>query len=140
MKLSFKGIFSCELLRFLLIGGTATSIDLILYLLLGLWISVSLSKFLSMSCSCVFSFFMNRRWTFRNKEKITVWQVSKYVTVQLVNIGVNIGVNALVLYSLKAPKLVAFMVATGTAMVVNFLLQKFLVFRTKPGGDQEIGI
>lgn len=132
MKLSFKGIVSHELLRFLLIGGTATLIDLILYLLLGLWMPASFSKFLSMSCSCMFSFFMNRRWTFKSQEKITVLQVTKYVMAQFINIGVNVGVNALALYSLGAPKLMAFMLATGTAMALNFLLQKFLVFRTKP--------
>lgn len=137
MKLPLKGAFSRELLRFLLIGGTATLIDLILYLLLGLWIPASFSKFLSMSCSCVFSFFMNRRWTFESREKITVLQVTKYVAVQLVNIGVNVGINALVLYSLGAPKLAAFVAATGTAMAVNFLLQKFLVFRAEPGGNRK---
>lgn len=136
MKLPFKGNLSHELRQFLLIGGTATLIDLILYFLLGLWIPASLSKFLSMSCSCVFSFFMNRRWTFESREKITVLQVTKYIAVQFINIGVNVGVNALALYFLGTSKLAAFVAATGTAMAVNFLLQKFLVFRTKLGGNQ----
>lgn len=137
MKLPFQGGLSRELLRFVLIGGIATLIDLLLYLVLGLWISVSVSKLISMTCSCAFSFFMNRRWTFDSREKITLWQVVKYVLAQCVNIGVNVGVNALILYGFMAPKLVAFVIATGAAMVVNFTLQKLLVFRKKAQQNQE---
>lgn len=131
MKRSLKSVLSRELMRFVLIGGAATLIDLILYLLLGIWISASLSKCLSMSCACIFSFFMNCRWTFNIRGKITFLQMTKYIAVQLINIGVNVGVNALILHALAGFKLGAFVIATGAAMSVNFVLQKLFVFRSK---------
>jgi len=67
-------------------------------------------------------------FTFRDEKKVHASQVAKYVMSQGVNIAVNVTVNT-VLFYVTGRRLVAFVLATGIAMIVNFLLQKFIVFK-----------
>ena len=130
-KLQAIGKLGPSFLRFLAVGGTATGIDLAIYLLLGRRLPASAAKLISMCCSCVFSFCLNKAWTFRDRRRTDLRQVSLYIAVQAVNISVNVGTNALCLNVLQLHKLLAFVIATGVAMCVNFLLQKVIVFREK---------
>ena len=130
MKHFLKRIGTTEFARFIVVGGSSTAIDFTLYMLLSYAVlSPSPAKFISMCCACTFSFFLNRQWTFRDQRRISAAQVLRYAAVQAVNIAVNVGTNALVLWATEGAKIFAFLVATGVAMIVNFLLQKFLVFR-----------
>lgn len=113
--------------RFLLVGGAATGMDFVLYMVLGVWISNLWAKLISMGCACAFSFFCNRSWTFRDDSSLKISTVVRYVLSQLVNIGVNVSVNSLC-YGLSGSRIFSFAVATATAMTVNYLLQKWVVF------------
>lgn len=114
--------------RFLVTGGSATLIDFVIYMLLRTHIGSGWGKFVSMLCANVFSFIMNKRWTFSVDEKTNTWMVVKYVIVQGLNIAVNVGVNQL---SLKLTNMVvlSFVIATGCAMIVNYVGQKLFVFK-----------
>ena len=114
--------------RFLVTGGSATLIDFVIYMLLRTYIGSGRGKFVSMLCANVFSFITNKRWTFSVDEKTNMWMVVKYVIVQGLNIGVNVGVNQL---SLKLTNMVvlSFVIATGCAMTVNYVGQKLFVFK-----------
>ena len=114
-------------IRFLIVGGTSTLIDYILYMLLSIRLDVSISKLISMLCASIFSYINNKNWTFSNKEKTNTIMIIKYVGSQIVNISVNILVNA-IMYKLLGIKTIAFIFATGTAMVVNYLLQNYIVY------------
>ena len=115
-------------IRFLIVGGTSTLIDYILYMLLSIRLDVSISKLISMLCASIFSYINNKNWTFSNKEKTNTIMIIKYVGSQIVNISVNILVNA-IMYKLLVIKTIVFIFATGTAMVVNYLLQNYIVFK-----------
>lgn len=115
-------------LRFLLVGGTSTILDYVIYMVLSRYINYSLAKVISMCCACIYSFFLNKGFSFRDQSKTDIVQLIKYVTALVVNITVNVLVNALVL-EMVGIKTIAFIVATGTAMIVNYLLQKEFVFR-----------
>lgn len=114
--------------RFIITGGTATLIDFVIYMLLRTYIGSGWGKFVSMLCANVFSFITNKRWTFSVDEKTNTWMVVKYVIVQGLNIGVNVGVNQM---SLKLTNMVvlSFVIATGCATIVNYSGQRFIVFR-----------
>lgn len=119
--------FSKEI-KFIIIGGCSTLIDYIIYMLLSIKLDVSISKLISMLCASIFSYINNKNWTFSNKEKTNTIMVVKYIGSQIVNISVNILVNA-IMYKLLGIKTIAFIFATGTAMVVNYLLQNYIVFK-----------
>lgn len=114
--------------RFIITGGTATLIDFIIYMLIRVRIGTSFGKFVSMLCANVFSFMVNKKWTFGVERKVTIRMVVLYVFVQVFNIGTNVFVNAV---SLKLTNMVvlSFVIATGCAMIVNYLGQRFIVFR-----------
>ena len=114
--------------RFVVTGGTATLIDFMVYMLLRTYIGSGWGKFVSMLCANVFSFIMNKRWTFSVDEKADIWMVVRYVIVLGVNIGVNVGVNQL---SLKLTNMVilSFVIATGCATIINYLGQKLFVYK-----------
>lgn len=115
-------------LKFILSGASSTLIDFCLYMLISNWLSISISKVISMTIASIYSFFINKNWTFENDDKIDKMMVFKYIFVQLLNIAVNTTVNT-TMVSLTNNKLISFVVATGIAMVVNYFCQKILVFK-----------
>lgn len=118
-KSEFKFIFS---------GASSTLIDFCIYMLLSNWLSVSLSKMISMGIASIYSFFLNKNWTFENGEKINKTMIIKYIGAQLLNIFVNTSINTII-YILTNNKLVSFVIATATAMIVNYFSQKIIVFK-----------
>lgn len=115
-------------IKFVIIGGCSTGIDFLIYFLCSQKIDITISKFFSMLVACIFSFFFNKKWTFEVEEKTNWKHLIKYLFSQGVNIGVNVGTNTLV-FELTNMKLIAYVMATGLGMIVNFMLQKFMVFR-----------
>lgn len=123
-----------RIIRFLIIGGSATVIDIILYVLLSNNINILLAKLISMTISCTYSFFLNKNWTFRVQGKVKETYIIKYIITQCINICINAWINY-VFVCLWSNKVYAYILATATAMIVNFLLQRFYVF--KKVGDRE---
>ena len=115
-------------IKFLITGGSSTLIDFIIYYLLSFKINISISKMVSMSCACVYSFFINKKWTFSFKGKTDRFLVTKYIVSQFLNILINTFTNTLV-YNISGMKIVAFIIATGIAMTFNYLFQNYIVFK-----------
>jgi putative flippase GtrA len=116
------------IVKFIMTGGLCTCIDFSIYMCLSTVIGISYAKCISMFCSCTVSFFLNKFWTFRDKKSYTVRQVLKFAIVQLINISVNVGSNTII-YELTQIKILAFVFATLSAMTINYLLQRKIVFR-----------
>ena len=114
--------------RFLVVGGSSTLLDFAIYMLLSTKVDITISKCISMSISSIYSFFINKNWTFSDSEKITIVLALKYILCVLINIGVNTLVNTLT-FIITNNKIISFIIATGIAMIVNFVIQKEVVFR-----------
>ena len=128
MKKMLKKIGDNEISRFLVIGGCATAIDFMLYLVISLKVSITFSKGIAMIVSSIFSYFANKIYTFDNRDKSDTTQVIKFYLVFVTNFFTNLSVNYLI-YSFSGYKIVAFMIATICGMSVNYVGQKFLVFK-----------
>ncbi len=114
--------------RFLIIGGISTTIDFIFYMLLSQKIDITLAKLISMILATTFSYIFNKNWTFSVKEKTHALLIVKYIGCQIINILCNTITNTIV-YKLTNLKIISFILATCLAMIVNFLLQKTVVFK-----------
>lgn len=114
-------------LRFLIVGGSSTFIDFCFYMIFSIFFPVYISKIVSMTISSIYSFFINRKWTFHSNNKSLLTKL-KYIITIIINIIVNSLVNQFV-FMLTFSKLLSFIFATGVAMIVNYILQKFLVFK-----------
>ncbi len=116
-----------QILRFIGTGIVAVAVDLLVYLLLKENFGYSLSKGFSFFTGTIVAYLLNKFWTFEEKKYSTV-QLLKFFFLYGITLGVNVVVNNLVLdmfYSV----IFAFLCATGTSTILNFIGQKFWVFK-----------
>ena len=132
-----KGIIRKESLReiflFVFIGGCSTAIDFILYLVFLHAVNVVIAKGASMIAASVFSYILNKTLTFKVRKKSDAGMVVRFYIVFILNLLANVSVNWL-FYSLLQSKIVPFILATVAGMAVNFLGQKYFVFRDRRAG------
>lgn len=120
-----------SILKFLFVGMSSTIIDLVVYfLLIKNNIDIISSKLVSMSIASIFSFAINKNWTFNYEKEISLYIIAKYVVNQIFNILCNVVTNAVV-FKLTNMRLLSFLIATLFATILNFCLQKFFVFKKK---------
>lgn len=130
MPANLSSLFDRSLAKFLVVGGITTSVDFIIYTILGLWFNPAPAKLLSILCSTLLAFFLNKNWTFRVNDQPLIYALLKFYLAQAANIITNVAVNTWLLW-LTEQRIVAFVGATGIAMWVNYLLQRLFVFRKK---------
>lgn len=116
-----------ELKRFIVAGISAVSTDLITYYILLNFLPHSVSKTISFLLGTVVAFVINKYWTFEKHTK-SYTEVAKFGFLYLVTLGANVFANAVVLKYFSLVFL-AFLVATGVSTILNFLGQKFWVFK-----------
>ncbi len=81
------------------------------------------------------SYFINRVWTFEVKGKRQTGEFLRFVAVNIVSMGVNLGtLKLLVDWGGLMPEL-AQVLAIGSSLVVNFAGNRFWTFREKPEGQ-----
>ena len=119
-----------ELLRFLIGGGSAVVVDYLLYqVFLRTGIFLSGAKAASFFCGAVVGFVINKLWTFESRRFVGN-EIGRYILLYSVSACTNTIINRAVLL-LTELELVAFFCATGTSTIINFLGQKFFVFRRR---------
>lgn len=117
-----------EAIRFLIVGTLAVLTDLIFYLILSYYgISVNLSKFISYIIGAIVGFIFNKTWTFKSKGKINT-EIIFFSILYFVSLNMNVITNKLCLELLNL-KLISFLVATTVSTLINYVGQKFIVFR-----------
>ena len=114
--------------KFVVSGGIATCIDFVCYMLLRQIAWPSVAKTISMVIANIWSYIVNKRWVFVSRRDTDSKMIGTYVVVQVLNLGTNVGVNSLMLY-LTGFVILSFVVATLCATIVNYSLQKLIVFK-----------
>ena len=117
-----------EILKFLVGGGTAVIVDFFTYkifMILGL--ERTIAKTLSFICGSIVGFIINKYWTFKSP-KFQIKEILKYTVLYILTAFINSQVNKYILL-LFGNEMFAFLCATGVSTILNFLGQKFLIFR-----------
>lgn len=124
-----------QVLRFVLTGGFSAVVDFGLYLTLykvaGL--QVDAAKAISFVAGTVTAYLINRRWTFAAAPSRSrfVAVMALYALTFVVQVGINhVALRFLDYRDWAVP--VAFAIAQGTATVINFVVQRGLIFRRTP--------
>lgn len=125
----FKYIYKYKKeVKFMCAGTFTTSIDLVVYIFLSRNLDITISKLISTMVACITSLVINKNWTFEYNNKFDIVLVLKYFISQIINITLNVVTNTII-YKLTNIKLLAFLLATVIAMMLNFLMQKLFVFK-----------
>ena len=114
--------------KFVVSGGIATCIDFVCYMLLRQIAWPSVAKTISMIVANIWSYIVNKRWVFVSRRDTDSKMIGTYVVVQVLNLGTNVGVNSLMLH-LTGYVILSFVFATLCATIVNYSLQKLIVFK-----------
>lgn len=119
--------------RFVVTGGLSAIVDFGLYVAgLALGLQVNVAKSLSFIAGTATAYLINRRWTFQAPPS-----TARFLAVCLlygVTFGVQVGINYLFYMQFaeqpwRVP--VAFVIAQGTATVINFVVQRAVIFRMR---------
>ena len=122
-----------QAVKFGSVGVLNTVVDAVLYFVLTRWLGFSafriLAKGISYGVGVLNSFYWNKSWTFQSKTN--TWAILvPFVLSNLVALIINGGVMHLCLNVLKLHEVLSLVLATGTALVWNFTVSKFLIFKS----------
>ncbi|MBL0702941.1 MAG: GtrA family protein [Sulfurospirillum sp.] len=116
-----------ELKRFLVAGMGAVGTDLLTYYMLLNFLDTDIAKAISFLLGTIVAFIINKYWTFQKHEK-SYKEIIKFSLLYTATLGANVITNKFILDTFSIT-IVAFLVATGVSMVLNFIGQKWWVFR-----------
>jgi putative flippase GtrA len=123
---------AAQLSRFVAIGGFSALVDFGVYLsllTLGMWVHGA--KTISFIVGTTSSYLLNRRFTFSASDGGTA-RFAGFVLLYGTTLVINIGMNALMLVVLPDMPFrvsVAWVIAQGTATLINFVMLRTVVFR-----------
>ncbi len=130
-----------QIIRFILTGVLSAVVDFGLYILL--WKGVGFDRDIAKACSFIVgtttAYLINRRWTFKAEPSRA--RFIAVVVLYAITFAAQVGINALLNTILPAMKLhvlghpvtlavlVAFVIAQGIATVINFVVQRLVIFK-----------
>lgn len=127
-----------EKLRFAIVGGANTALDFaILFILVGLGLDKIAANFISTSIAFIFSFFVNKSFTFKAKGGNLKKQFALFIGVTIIALWViQPIVITLVTFAFSATAvpaavslLIAKLIATVASLIWNYIFYSRLVFK-----------
>lgn len=123
-----------QIVRFVLTGGLSAVVDFGLYafLVFVFGLPIGVSKSISFVAGTTTAYLINRRWTFKAEPSRA--RFVAVVALYALTYAVQVGINGW-LYHVFADEWwrfpLAFVIAQGTATVINFVVQRVVIFKIR---------
>lgn len=121
-----------QIFKFLLVGGTATVIDFIIFFLLHEILSVNtlVANVTSFSLSLIYNYFISILWVFEtDKDASKKQQFIIFLVFSLMGLGINTAIVYFCTDILKLYSMIGKIIATAIVMVFNFVTRKIFLER-----------
>lgn len=127
--------FKHQIVFYLICGAISTSVDFMIYFsLYKLDFQVDLAKGFSFMIATFISYFLNKHITFQTKNK-SFYEFLWFILVHILAMLCDVAMNRVMLFFLglilvgHVKVILAFVIATGVSVIINFLGQRYFVFR-----------
>lgn len=124
-----------QILRFIATGCVSAVVDFGLLLLLSyLGLNTTVSKGISFICGTALAYALNRRWTFQAEHSTK--RLIAVCILYAVTFGLNVGIFHVVYKATLSlghlwAKTIGFVVGQAVATIVNFIVQRTVIFRVR---------
>ena len=123
-----------QLRRFIVTGVSTVIVDILIYsILINLGLYLSFSKAIAFVSGTIYSYFINKKWTFKAIGGLKIFL--KFIFVYLISLNINISVNDYVINSFINKNFksifIAFLISTLFSATFNFIFLKKYVFKKK---------
>ena len=116
-----------EIIRFIIVGSGAVLTDFVVYNFSLKLFPMSYSKVISFVCGSLVTFIGNKLWTFDQKVNRKN-EIVKFSVLYSFSLMLNTTTNK-VIFDYSGDKVLAFIFATGLSALMNFISQKYWVFK-----------
>ena len=116
-----------EILKFVLIGIGAVTLDFLSYIIYLNIVTISIAKGASFITGSILSYFGNKFWTFNQQSK-SYREVLRFYLLYFSSLVVNVSTNSFLL-ELVSNYILPFVIATSLSVSINFLGMKFWVYK-----------
>lgn len=119
-----------RLFKFSCVGVINTLIDWIVFFIMStlLHIAVQITQPVAYMCGVIVSYLGNKFFTFKSNKKVSVWETTKFLIINILSLGASTLVITLLVNKLGWNEYIAKIPATCAAMIINFVGSRFFVF------------
>ncbi len=120
-------------IRFCVTGCLNTGVDFVVFTLLttGFHVNMYWAQVVSYSAGMINSYCINRSWTFQSKSRFFSGELLRFLLVNLTVLALSVGVLYGFHQLLRFHYLLAKLFTVGFTLVFGFLLNRWIVFRSK---------
>lgn len=127
-----------EIIRYLIIGVLTTVVSLLTYYLLSytvldpkVTLQLQITNIISWIASVTFAYFANRKYVFKVQEQKNLKEASKFYVSRLTTLVLDMLLMQIFVIKLKFNDKIIKLIVQVIIIVLNYILSKFLVFKSK---------
>lgn len=125
-----------DILRYLIIGGLTTAIDILLFMLLNtvFGLHYQVAKILTWVIAVSFAFWGNKRIVFQTKtaaKSDLIREIASFFAMRLVTLGFSVLFMYVAVEHLHWDENISNIACTFIVIVLNYVLSKLIVFKKK---------
>lgn len=125
-----------EIVMYLLFGVLTTGINILCYVFLREYLHIEyiLSTTIAWLISVIFAFLTNKKYVFKSnftELNTFIQEFFSFTFFRVVSLGMDIGIMVVLVEIIKFDDFIAKIAANIVVVIMNYIVSKYVVFRTK---------